>query len=553
MTQKTLDFRKRADGAYEVCYNNNSIGVSFFIPSQYSIDDYKDKIVYLDSGTFKPYDNLLFNITSSPEVFTSAQIDSCGGVSFKSGLVIDVNKEIEIKENKESTLILNSDSPSLSFDAFYYSGNEESTIIFEKDVRKDEEKMHEAEDGKFSLFYFFRNKDTTISFRDDVSNLHFVGRQRLILYPYDPLFGNQNKIALYADQVRGQNPTFLFGNSDAKLSISSDHIELDQATVEMQDHCFITLKNKERTSFGVSGANFTIGVLRGYPESNELKKMATKGYDFPTHELSANVESFSVVTNGTSFSIYGNNYIEAKSVYTADKKPTRLGYVDINANKNKLLLEDSVLIFSDINLKSVKEDELVIKKSDLIKSKLTNFNSLKINDWRLKGFEANNLYASPSSKIKSNQIDVKSENLTLDKKATLDITGTANTENSKKNKKSKGIFLSNVIVNGKTTLDFEGGIECHNTIFDNLYFKNINKEQAPTNISNSTLKGNIEGEGIKMINQSEINNSTIRSRRGISISIDGEYLNEMKDFDSEFVPSKDITTGPYSTNKLEIL
>lgn len=553
MVKRSLDFRKRADGAYEACYNNNSIGVSFFIPSQYSIDQYKDKIAYLDSGTFRPYDNLLFNITSSPEVFTSAQIDSGGGVSFKHGLIIGVDREIEVKENKESTLILNSDSPSLSFNSFYYCGNEDSTIVFEEDVRKDEEKTHKAEDGKSNLFYFFRNKDATINFRDDVRSLHFVGSQRLILYPYDPLFGNQNKIALYADQVRGQNPTFLFGNSDAKLSISSDHIELNQATMEMQDHCFITLKNKERTSFGVSEANFTIGVLRGYPESNELKKIATKGYDFPTHELSANTESFSVVTNGTTFSIYGNNYIEAKGVYAHGKNPTQLGYVDINANKNKIALEDAVLVLSDVSLKNSKEDELLIKKSNLVKSKLINFNNLKIEKWELKGFEANNLYTSPSSRIKSNQIDVKSENLTLDKKATLDITGRANTENGKKNKKSKGVFLSNVIVNGKTTLDFEGDIECHNTIFDDLYFRNINKEQSPTNISNSSLRGNIEAEGIKTINQSEINNSTIRSRRRIPISINGEYLNEMKDFDSEFVPSKDITTGPYSTDELEIL
>ena len=124
---------------------------------------------------------------------------------------------------------------------------------------------------------------------------------------------------------------------------------------------------------------------------------------------------------------------------------------------------------------------------------------------------------------------------------------------ARKVKKSKGVLLSNVIVKGKTALDFEGDIECHNTIFDDLYFRNINKEQSPTNISNSTLKGNIEGEGISTINQSEINNSIIRSRSKALISIDGEYLNEMKDFDSEFVPSKDITTGPYSTDKLEIL
>lgn len=551
MVKRSLDFRKRADGAYEACYNNNSIGVSFFIPSQYSIDQYKDKIVYLDSGVFHSYDNLLFNITSSPEVFVSAQIDSCGGVSFQNGLTIDVNKEIEIKENRECALILNSNSPRLSFDSFYYCSNEESTIIFEEDVRKDEEKVDKAGVGKSNVFYFFRNKDATLSFRDDVRSLHFIDSQRVILYPYDPLLGSNHKIALYADEVKGQNPTFWLGNSDARLSISSDHIELNQTTVEMQDHCFITLKNKERTSFGLAGANFTIGVLRGYPESNELKKMATKGYDFPTHELSANVERFSIIS--TTFSLYGNNYIEAKSVYVADKKPTRLGYIDINVHKNKLLLEDSVLVLSDIDLKSVKEDELSIKKSDLIKSKLTNLNSLKINNWRLKGFEANNLQSSLTSKINSSKINVKSENLTLEKKAILDITGRANTENGKKSKKSKGVILSNVIVNGKTTLDFEGDIECHNTIFDNLCFKNVNKEQTPTNISNSSLKGNIEGEGIKAINQSEINSSIIHSRGKAPISIDGEYLNDIKDFDSEFVPSKDITTGPYSTDELEIL
>lgn len=114
-------------------------------------------------------------------------------------------------------------------------------------------------------------------------------------------------------------------------------------------------------------------------------------------------------------------------------------------------------------------------------------------------------------------------------------------------------MLENVIVNGKTTLDFEGDIECHNTIFDSLCFKNVNKEQAPTNISNSSLRGNVEGEGVKMINQSDINNSILRSRGKAPISINGEFLNEVKDFDNEFVPSKDIATGPYSTDELEIL
>jgi len=113
--------------------------------------------------------------------------------------------------------------------------------------------------------------------------------------------------------------------------------------------------------------------------------------------------------------------------------------------------------------------------------------------------------------------------------------------------------LSNVIVNGKTTLDFEGDIECHNTIFDNLYFKNTNKEQIPTNISNSSLKGNVEAEGVKTINQSEINNSTIHSRSKTPISIDGEYLNDIKDFDSEFVKSEKIMADFCSTNELEIL
>lgn len=173
--------------------------------------------------------------------------------------------------------------------------------------------------------------------------------------------------------------------------------------------------------------------------------MATKGYDFPIHELSANVESFSVVTNGTPFSIYGNNYIEAKGVYVCGKHSTQLGYVDINTSKNKLSLEEALLVWSDISLKNSKGDELLIKRSSLVKSRLTNFNSLKIENWEIKGFEADNLYASPNSKIKSKQIDVKSENLTLDKKATLDIIGASNIESGKKSKKSKGVILSNVL------------------------------------------------------------------------------------------------------------
>lgn len=292
---------------------------------------------------------------------------------------------------------------------------------------------------------------------------------------------------------------------------------------------------------------------RGYPKSNELKKMATKGYDFPIHELSANVESFSVVTNGTPFSIYGNNYIEAKGVYVCGKHSTQLGYVDINTSKNKLSLEEASLVWSDISLKNSKGDELLIKRSSLVKSRLTNFNSLKIENWEIKGFEADNLYVSPNSKIKSKQIDVKSENLTLDKKATLDIIGASNIESVKKSKKSKGVILSNVIVKGKTALDFRGDIECHNTIFDNLDFKNINSKEVSTKVFNSLLGGKIEGEDIQSIRESDIKDSIIYSRREEPISIEGKYLNGINDFDGELTEAKKEIVIPCSINKLEIL
>ena len=58
MVKRSLDFRKSANGSYEAFYNNSSIGVSFFIPDQYTIDDYKDKIAYLDSGIFNSYLNI---------------------------------------------------------------------------------------------------------------------------------------------------------------------------------------------------------------------------------------------------------------------------------------------------------------------------------------------------------------------------------------------------------------------------------------------------------------------------------------------------------------
>ena len=553
MVKRSLDFRKSANGSYEAFYNNSSIGVSFFIPDQYTIDDYKDKIAYLDSGVFNPYDNLLFNITSSPKVFESAEIDSCGGVSFKDGLIISVDKAIEIKENKESTLILDSDSPNLFFDSFYCCGNENSTIAFEEDVRRDQEKLHRVKDKEPNLFYFIRNRDVTLSFRNDINRLFFVGGIRAFLAGDSSTLGGDHKIALYADTVEAREVTFLFGNSEAKLSVSSDYIDLNQSKLEIQDHCFITLKNKNRTSFGISGANFTIGILRGYPKSNELKKMATKGYDFPIHELSANVESFSVVTNGTPFSIYGNNYIEAKGVYVCGKHSTQLGYVDINISKNKLSLEEASLVWSDISLKNSKGDELLIKRSSLVKSRLTNFNSLKIENWEIKGFEADNLYTSPNSKIKSKQIDVKSENLTLDKKATLDIIGASNIESVKKSKKSKGVILSNVIVKGKTALDFRGDIECHNTIFDNLDFKNINSKEVSTKVFNSLLGGKIEGEDIQSIRESDIKDSIIYSRREEPISIEGKYLNGINDFDGELTEAKKEIVIPCSINKLEIL
>ena len=44
MVKRSLDFRKSANGSYEAFYNNSSIGVSFFIPDQYTIDDYKDSL-----------------------------------------------------------------------------------------------------------------------------------------------------------------------------------------------------------------------------------------------------------------------------------------------------------------------------------------------------------------------------------------------------------------------------------------------------------------------------------------------------------------------------
>ena len=115
------------------------------------------------------------------------------------------------------------------------------------------------------------------------------------------------------------------------------------------------------------------------------------------------------------------------------------------------------------------------------------------------------------------------------------------------------MILSNVIVKGKTALDFRGDIECHNTIFDNLDFKNINSKEVSTKVFNSLLGGKIEGEDIQSIRESDIKDSIIYSRREEPISIEGEYLNGINDFDSAFIETKKEIAAPCSINKLEIL
>ena len=58
---------------------------------------------------------------------------------------------------------------------------------------------------------------------------------------------------------------------------------------------------------------------------------------------------------------------------------------------------------------------------------------------------------------------------------------------------------------------------------------------------------------VQSIRESDIKDSIIYSRREEPISIEGEYLNGINGFDSEFTGSKKEMAIPCSINKLEIL
>ena len=97
-------FKPLGNNKYEMLYNGDSFGITFIIPDEYTMDDYKYSINFSEVKDLKACKDVVIRLKNEPEK-TRIKISSHAGVTFEGGLSFCVEDALTLDTNIDALLV----------------------------------------------------------------------------------------------------------------------------------------------------------------------------------------------------------------------------------------------------------------------------------------------------------------------------------------------------------------------------------------------------------------------------------------------------------------
>jgi len=536
----TIDFKKNLRGAYELYVDKQAIGVSFFIPNGYKIDDYAD---YIDYQGVSQSNNICFRITSTPSQFEGIFINNITNVNFKEGLVINVSKNIHLLYNKNITLCADTSGKSLSFDSFILRSNQDTTFNFSSELAKENRKSKDEVEKDFTVT---GNTNGIFNLRDDIEHLTLQNSFFMKTYPTDPIMGDLNSVTFNSKNVSFGQGQFYFGDAQSSMDFSSDEIDMKESYLEVKNgKTIVAQTGKDFSTLVMIEAQFLGGLTRLFTKD---PSSSSYGSD-EVHSLITNSPRLHFNPNSSTSLLYENKIVSDGDVAFSSKKSNALANSSLDfegkgaeLGKNEII--NTTISFSSENIKS-KSSKYLLTENTFVNAEVENLVASRVQKWKVRDLKATSITSGLNASLLTDGVKLEAQNLVLEKGSSLSLT-----VNSRKDWQCS---LSNSIIKGKNMLEGKGEISIRNSVFEDATLINNNHEKKKLTISDSELKGYNRVENIKEIACSSVADSNLTSN-GEPKVIRDRFLNQVNDLDL-FLKSENAEASVITNfdDKLELL
>ena len=524
-------FKLNKNGAYDLCIDDKEIGVSFFIPDDYKIEDYADKINYIKAKGVTEYKELYIRITSAPADFEKADIYSDGGVESTHNVIFNISEYANFGKNK-NFFIKSKEKLEPFFKRVTVEENSVFTLTFNNHNDLEDIDPVDSRQKTYCL-YINKNVGTKLALRDDVAKAFFQKNKRELLFT-EVAEEEANQIIFNSKTIDVCDSQFFFGDKNSSIHFNSGFVYARDAEFEMRDGINLIYqtgaKNSEmqfnRSSL-VFGKRGSLGKFDGLIEIKE-------GINEISHQIGFNAQTLFFPFK-QELQVYGKNEIikdndwkvllfyEKSKIIMADSSiafdkgtPVFQKNSFINS-KLSIIFQDDLIDGSSVD-KSSEEYRLYLKNNHFYNSHIEGLSCKDMESWKVNNLTANNIKCGSLSFItQEKNIESTIDNLSLEDGAKLYLFGYTS------DRPNKNFSIFNCVVKGDSNIRMSGINTFRNLIFEKALITK-GSEDIPLDIENSSLKSTIIIEGVKKIEFSIINNASLKGNKKEPITISNELI-----------------------------
>ena len=526
MMDKNVVFKKE-DNHYKLFFidveKERDMGISFI--TDYNIEDYPISIKESIAGRichYKPCKDVVIKLLNPPGLTKNIEISKDANLEFRSDFVLGIENSLVISQNTKTALFyaLNNEGENiLKFKELEISGNDNVHLYFNNsNVERSLDNLL-LDSMKKQVQKINNNKNILFSFRKDVKAIDICNNTS------NASSKNKSKVDVIVDShlVSLNNVSIKLFSTSPTISLNADAVALEGTTFEVGSVLNITNKGKE--TLGGSKLAMANGTIKQTLSDIAHGKPARLTVDCDYLNIHSNVK----------LRIFGDNEIICQC-----------GRVDFDGSKNSDCDLDNAKIVAPNNTE-LTIGKVVMRKNSLLerveaKNRKCHIKKLYFFGGQMRGAKGSAIDASLSSSAKVDGI-IFGDNSSFffgasyfsadtGKYEAKDITLKDNASLHVKNSKPDNAYINieDVIVSDKCEINGSLTANIKNSIVDQAKIS-FEKNQKDIDILNTIFKGDNHIEGVSSIQNSSVENCTIR---GDKAHIEGEFLKDVTNY-SEYV------------------
>lgn len=547
---------KQNGNTYDMWYidkeGEHDMGVNFAIPEGTRIEDYPIKIEEFDSSgkrELRPCQNLKVILANPPKETDVVIFSIDAGIVSTTNTALKIEREFIVRNNNNMELTLpevKGAKPYLTFYKLNIESNKDSALLFTRLSSKSGESILSKEN-----FISLRTQTSTYSGN---SNINFVVHSGFVNFDIlsnkgesnkertsvicdalvSNLFNNDIK-ATYNLSAGGYQETITLTLDSGIVNAGGTKYELSCPTkIVCEDK---TIKeNKESSILYIDGRTKIIGQ-----GSAAFLTVTSKNFNITrSSTLTINGFNFIKVGEGT-INLSDTNVLSNSIVSTYDKTA--------NLNLSGARLSGSAIHFTQ-------NDDHVYKIKTLIANNSNIDNASGTFSGTIENAKIDYLTFKPDSSLYLNMRDrdykdthYEVKNLTLEDGARLVVVPTYGfNDNEKKEITDKICSLENVVAQGESEITGYVHFDMFNSVVSN-FRGSFSRESYRTNLSNSMFSGECNISGVKSIDTSSVENSSIR---GNNAEIRNKMIKNLTNYSGAQRESNE-NAGLANTKELDLL